>query len=160
MAEVVRHSLQHLTDADIGAMSVYLQSLPPVPADAAPSGKGAADRPENQAVLARGAEIYEKQCVACHQADGKGKPPHIPALAGNRAVTGDNLANPLYAILHGGYPPSTEGNPRPVGMPPFAAELNDQDVAAVLSHIRNTWGNAAPLVSSAAVSRYRSVPLD
>ena len=63
-------------------------------------------------------------------------------------------------VLNGGYPPSTAGNPRPYGMPPFAHEFNDAEVAAVVSYLRNSWGNKAPLVSAVEVSRYRGAALD
>jgi mono/diheme cytochrome c family protein len=63
-------------------------------------------------------------------------------------------------LLHGGYSPSTAGNPRPYGMPPFGASLSDQEVAALLSYLRNSWGNHGSMVSSAQISRYRSVPIE
>ena len=63
-------------------------------------------------------------------------------------------------MLFGGFPPSTEGNPRPYGMPPFYQDLSDEDVAAVVTYIRQTWGNSAAAVSHAEVDRGRKVPVD
>ena len=63
-------------------------------------------------------------------------------------------------MLFGGFPPSTEGNPRPYGMPPFYQDLGDEDVAAVVTYIRQTWGNSAAAVSHAEVDRGRKVPVD
>jgi mono/diheme cytochrome c family protein len=63
-------------------------------------------------------------------------------------------------VLHGGYPPSTAGNPRPYGMPPFGPSMSDTEVAAVVSFMRGAWGNHADAVSAAEVQRYRTVPLD
>jgi mono/diheme cytochrome c family protein len=159
MAEVVWHSLQHLTDEDIHSMALYLKSLPQAAKPAhetmpAPAG------PENERVLKAGAVLYEKHCVECHKANGEGAPPHYPSLAGNRGIMLDQLANPIRITLYGGYPPSTHGNPRPYGMPPFSAVLDDQEVAAVVSYIRNSWGNRGSVVSSEQVNRYRTVPLD
>jgi mono/diheme cytochrome c family protein len=62
--------------------------------------------------------------------------------------------------MYGGYPPSTQGNPRPYGMPPFANVMTDEEVAAVVSYVRNAWGNQGSMVTAAQVSRYRTVPID
>jgi mono/diheme cytochrome c family protein len=59
-------------------------------------------------------------------------------------------------VLGGGYAPSTAGNPRPYGMPPFGQALTDAEAAAVVSYIRNAWGNSGNLVSPVDVNRYRS----
>ncbi|OON63582.1 alcohol dehydrogenase [Massilia sp. KIM] len=155
MAEVVARSLQHLSQDDLGAMADYLKSLPATDAPAAPSGE-----PASRQVLDQGRNIYEARCVDCHGADGQGKAPAYPPLAGNRAVTLTPAVNAIRIVLNGGFPPGTRGNPRPYGMPPYSHELDDAEVAAVLSYVRASWGNAAPGVSAADVNRYRSVPLD
>jgi len=158
MSEVVRESLQHLNDPDLRAMAVYLKSLPK-----AGTGPGA-EPPEltadNQRVLKQGAALYEKHCVECHKANGAGEPPHIPPLAGNHALMLDSAVNPIRAVMHGGYPPSTQGNPRPFGMPPFGNVLSDDEAAAVVSFVRNNWGNRGAMVSGQQVNRYRTVQLD
>lgn len=157
MAEVVAGSLQHLREEDVRAMAVYLKALPQGEtrqSSAPPQG------PETERVLKLGASLYETHCVECHKSSGTGQPPHFPALAGNRAVLHAEPVNAIRAVLHGGYPPSTAGNPRPFGMPPFSAQLNDGEVAALVSYIRNSWGNQAGLVSSEQVNRYRAVRLD
>jgi mono/diheme cytochrome c family protein len=157
MAEVVQQSLQHLGDADIAAMTAYLKSLPAGEGEQSEPPK---PTPETDKVLKLGAAIYEKHCVDCHQAGGEGEPPHYPPLAGNRAVLLASPVNPVRAVLHGGYPPSTEGNPRPFGMPPFGAVLSDAEVAAVVSYIRNAWGNHGAMVGSDVVNRYRAVTVE
>lgn len=60
----------------------------------------------------------------------------------------------------GGFAPATAGNPRPYGMPPYSPVLNDAEVAAVLSYVRASWGNAARMVTPAEVNGLRAVPLD
>jgi mono/diheme cytochrome c family protein len=45
-------------------------------------------------------------------------------------------------------------------MPPYSQVLSDTEAAAVLSYVRASWGNAAPMVTPAEVNRYRAVPLD
>lgn len=155
MAEVVARSLQHLTQADVGAMATYLKSLPSTEAKPSADGERAGEQ-----LLAEGRRLYGSYCVDCHGADGKGKAPAYPPLAGNRAVTLTPAVNAIRIVLNGGFPPGTAGNPRPYGMPPYSHELNDAQVAAVLTYVRASWGNAAPPVSVPDVNRYRSVPLD
>jgi len=155
MAEVVARSLQHLTADDLGAMASYLKSLPSTPAqrpDRAP--------PADERVLAEGRRIYEASCAQCHGDDGRGKLPAYPPLAGNRAVTLTPAVNAIRMTVNGGFPPGTKGNPRPYGMPPFGHELDDAQVAAVLSWIRTSWGNAAPPVTAVEVNRYRAITGD
>jgi mono/diheme cytochrome c family protein len=155
MAEVVARSLQHMTQADVGAMATYLKSLPSTEAPRTDGGERAGEQ-----LLAEGRRLYGSYCVDCHGEDGKGKAPAYPPLAGNRAVTLTPAVNAIRIVLNGGFPPGTAGNPRPYGMPPYSHELNDAQVAAVLTYVRASWGNAAPPVATPDVNRYRSVPLD
>ncbi|MDY0961924.1 c-type cytochrome [Massilia sp. CFBP9026] len=152
MAEVVARSLQHLTPDDLGAMASYLKSLPSTPAQ-----RPARVPPAGEQVLAEGRRIYEAKCAQCHGDDGRGKLPAYPPLAGNRAVTVTPAVNAIRMTVNGGFPPGTKGNPRPYGMPPFGHELDDAQVAAVLSWIRTSWGNASPPVAAVEVNSYRAV---
>ena len=69
-----------------------------------------------------------------------------------RRELGEDL---VQVVLGGAFPPSTAGNPRPFGMPPFATTLGDEEVAAVISYIRNAWGPQAGPVSPLEVQRWR-----
>ena len=162
MAEVVKASLQYLNDADLGAMAVYLKTLQTAPAPAAVPAAALSPYAAQalEAQLKAGAKLYQTHCIDCHQANGSGMAPAYPALAGNRAVTMAQAVNPIRSVLHGGFAPGTEGNPRPYGMPPFGPLLDDDEVAAVVSYVRHAWDNQAPRVSAREVNRYRSVPLD
>jgi mono/diheme cytochrome c family protein len=159
MAEVVSESLQHLTDVDVTAMAIYLKSLPQSGAPSKPQSTRVSGD-EAEAVLKLGANLYEKHCVECHKANGEGKPPAYPSLSGNRSHDANSTINAIRIVLNGGFPPSTGGNPRPFGMPPFGPELNDTEVAAVVSHINTSWGNRAGMVSPSEVGRYRGVPVE
>lgn len=106
-------------------------------------------------MVERGAKLYHDHCAQCHGDDGQGVAGAYPALAGNRAVTLAVPANLIQIVLGGGFPPATKGNPRPFGMPPYATVLSDADVAAVISHIRLSWGNTAPAVSEFMVNQQR-----
>jgi mono/diheme cytochrome c family protein len=154
MAEVVYRSTQYLSNEDLRAMAVFLQQLP----QTAPVSYGIIKR--DPGLMQRGAKLYEQHCAECHGDQGEGAPGAYPPLAGNRAVTMDPPANLIRVLLSGGYPPSTAGNPRPFGMPPFGPAMDDVEVAAVVSYIRNSWGNRAEFVSPVEVSRYRAAPLD
>ena len=149
MAEVVGGSTQHLSDADLRAMATYLQALPPTRNE--PVRRPAAD----SVVLDRGAKLYADHCADCHGDKGEGAAGIYPALAGNRAVTMASPANLVRVVLEGGFAPSTTGNPRPYGMPPFATVLNSADTAAVLSYVRSAWGNQGAAVREIEVNRYR-----
>ena len=147
MAEVVLHGTQYLTQEDLTAMAVYLKALPQ---ESAQRDAGVA------ASSAIGAGIYDDQCAQCHGRQGEGVPGAYPALAGNRAVLMRSTTNLVQIVLHGGFAPATRGNPRPFGMPPYQLVLDDKAVAAVLTHVRASWGNQAGAVSELEVSRYRS----
>lgn len=146
MASVVHDSTQHLPDADLRAIAVYLKSLPARPPAPGPvdDGRSAAARRSLGPV---GESLYGRHCADCHGTQGEGAPGAVAALAGNRAVTLSDPSNLVQVVLHGGFPPSTQGNPRPYGMPPLGHELDDAQVAAVLTFIRASWGNDAPAVS-------------
>lgn len=150
MAEVVFGSTQYLSADDLDAMATYLKALPAT----RPARKEFAGVPD-ELRRERGAQLYAEHCADCHGEHGAGKPGIWPALAGNRAVTMDPPANAVRMVLGGGYAPATRGNPRPYGMPPFAAALSDDDIALVVTHIRSNWGNAAAPVSSVNVQRLR-----
>ena len=149
MAEVVLGSTQFLNDADVRAITVYLQELPQQtvgqPAfDAAP-----------EAFISRGRQLYEDHCADCHGPSGAGAAGAYPPLAGNRALTLGNPANIVRVVLAGGFAPATAGNPRPYGMPPFAQSLSDEEVAAVVSYVRWTFGGQSAPVSPLDVQRLR-----
>jgi mono/diheme cytochrome c family protein len=151
MAEVVLRSTQYLSETDLGAMAQFLKELAPPAPVAAPAAPAAP-----AAMLSRGAKLYEQHCAQCHGEQGRGVPRAYPALAGNRAVTMPETANLVQIVLNGGYAPATAGNPRPFGMPPFVLELSDSDIAAVLTHIRQSWGNQAGVVTPLEVNRMRA----
>lgn len=149
MAEVVLHGTQYLSEGDLRAMAVYLQDLPvrvePVATfEAAP----AAQRDLGQ-------RVYRQHCADCHGAQGEGARGAYPPLAGNRAVLMDSPVNVLQAIVSGGFAPATAGHPQPYGMPPFRTLLSDVEIAAVASHLRQSWGNRASAVSALDVQRVR-----
>ncbi|MFT4045260.1 MAG: cytochrome c [Solimonas sp.] len=163
MAEVVYESLQHADPADLRAMAVYLKSLRDT---GRPSAAGFQDVPAKavEAMRPRGEKLYREHCAQCHGEQGEGRAPAAPALAGNRAVLMSSAVDPIRIVLFGGYPPSTggpstAGNPRPFGMPPFAPTLSDEQVAEVLTYVRTSWGNDARPVAGVEVRDNHGGPL-
>jgi cytochrome c553 len=154
MADVVRYSTQYLQPDDLDAISVYLQSL------AAPRSRLASTAAAQPAVAPSvrllGAKIYDAQCAQCHGKQGEGVPGAYPALAGSRAVVQPVTANLVQVVLYGGFAPVTQGNPRPFGMPPYVLQLSDAQTAAVLTHIRSSWGNQAGAVTELEVGAART----
>lgn len=79
----------------------------------------------------RGEKVYAANCVACHQANGKGVPGAFPALDGSQIVNGPRDPN-LNIVMNG------KG-----GMPPWKGVLSDTEIAAVITYTRNNWSNKA-----------------
>lgn len=158
MSEVVHNSLQYMTDADIRAMAVYLKSLPSPSSESTPAAPKLSQAEQQRYTM--GERVYLAQCAACHGSDGRGRPPHFPPLAQNQSIQMESAVNPIRMVLNGGYPPATQKNPMPYGMPPFAQTLNDDEVAAVVTYIRLAWGNVGTPVTPAEANELRRVPLN
>jgi mono/diheme cytochrome c family protein len=157
MADVTYNSLQYMTEVDTRAMAVYLKTLAEHSVPDAPRGTTSVQ--ESSLLLRLGQSIYADKCASCHGEKGLGKPPHYPPLAGNQSIEMSSAVNPIRMVLNGGYPPGTAGNPMPHGMPPFAQSLSDDEVAAVVTYIRVSWGNHGAPVSAAEANALRSAPL-
>lgn len=106
--------------------------------------------------LARGKQVYAKNCVSCHQANGAGSGTDIPPLAGSEWVTGD--PGVIVAIAQKGLigPISVAGKMYGAGTMTAAGEsLSDDEMAAVISYVRTEWGNSAGVVGVDEVSAAR-----
>ena len=159
MAAVVLDSLQEMSLTDLTAMATYLKAQSERKESAPLLDSGPSDE-QTAAMMRTGATVYKDNCESCHQPQGEGSPRVYPPLANNPAITMRNPVNPIRVVLNGGFPPSTEGNPRPFGMPPFYQELSNEQVASVVTFIRRSWGNNAPPTTAAEVARSRGVPAD
>jgi len=107
---------------------------------------------------ADGQQVYNGNCVACHQASGKGLPGVFPPLDGSEWVNGDErvLANILLHGITGEI--NVLGQTYKGAMPPFP-QLSDAELAAVLSHVRSAWSNkAAPLKTELIEKERKSNP--
>lgn len=102
-----------------------------------------------------GAAVYASRCVACHQASGAGLPGVFPPLAGSEWVAGKETTL-IAVVLHGASGALTvKGSTYNGAMPAFGAQLQDAELAAVLTHVRSQWGNRAAPVTADTVATVR-----
>ncbi|MDH6258197.1 c-type cytochrome [Bradyrhizobium sp. BR13661] len=148
MAEVIVSSTSKMSDADVRAMALYLKNLPPARRE---TNVTPPDEPEMKA----GQAVYAKFCIACHEADGSGAPRIYPPLPGNALLQSINPSSTLRVILDGAHTLTTPRAPNTGEMPGYAGKLSDGEIAAVTNYIRNSWGNAGPMVTPAQVAKAR-----
>jgi len=148
MAEVVVNSTSRMSDADIRAIAVYLKDLP------ASVAEGAVTKP-SASQMTDGEKLYKAACIACHELDGSGSPRIYPPLPGNANLQSADPASAIRIVLDGAESITTQRAPNKGSMPAYANKMSDQQVADVITYIRNAWGNAAPAVTAAEVARAR-----
>ena len=148
MGEVVELSTQYMTDDDLEAIATYLKSLEDEPRQSAD--------PVDEDRMTTGEAIFFDNCAACHAADGSGVPYIFAPLAGSNKVTAEDPATVIRIILEGAQAVPTEAAPGPVAMPPFEWKLDDQQIADLVSYLRQAWGNDADAVSASAVADMRA----
>lgn len=150
MAEAVEHSTSKMTDSDIKAIAVYLKNL------SDNNGKAPAPLAADSREVRNGARIYHDNCSACHGGNGEGAAYLFPALANSSIVQQPNTETLAHIVLAGSQAVHTPTAPTTPAMPSLAWRLNDQQVADVLTFIRNSWGNAAAKVSPSDVASVRA----
>lgn len=147
MTSVLTHSTTRMTDEDRKDIAIYLKSLPP--------SQGSSARGAPSDLMAEGGAIYRDQCSACHGVDGAGEPRLFPALRNNANAQQRDPTTMVRYILTGSQSAATAARPTPFAMPAFAWKLNDHEVAAVATYVRNSFGNSAPPVSTGDVASLR-----
>lgn len=151
MADAVFHSTSKMTDADIAAIATYLKdsgvgAAAPKPVTVALDGKA----------MRAGAAIYKDSCAACHKDSGNGEVNLFPRLSGSALVQSDDPTTLLRVVLQGSRAVSTSTKPTAPAMPAFDWRLNDDQAAALLTYIRNSWGNTASPISAGSVASARA----
>ena len=149
MGEVISYSTSKLPESDVRAMAVYLKDLP-ASSTAAPSALAMTDS-RMQAGLA----IYNDNCTSCHVGNGAGVARMFPALAGNAVVQSTDPVTLARVVLQGTRAIDTDAAPTGPTMPAYGWKLNDDQVASLLSYMRNAWGNAADPVDAGFVTKIR-----
>ncbi|MEQ8262816.1 cytochrome c [Pseudohaliea sp.] len=152
MNEVIMNSTRYLDAADIDAMATYLKALPE-------AGGGAAAEAPGEELMGRGRSLYNLHCGTCHLPSGEGDPEMAPRLnRGSLVVQAENPASLINVVLYG--PEVAGADPARQWLKPMKAYrylLDDEEVAAVATYIRNAWDNTAGVVSPARVERQRLV---
>lgn len=98
-------------------------------------------------LMSLGKQMYDQNCAACHQADGKGLPPMYPALKGSSVAVGKPISRHISLVLNG-IPGSA--------MQPYRDQLSDKDIAAIITYERNAWeNNTGDVVQPADVAKVR-----
>ena len=165
MVDVVQHSTQYMSDADLLAIGTYLKSLPAGKNDlpmqvAQGPGPVIAPHPASQAsghapsatsavssdvpadlYASRGGLGYLQFCADCHRADGGGVKDVFPPLAGNFSLQSQDPSTLIHLMLVGWKAPVTQSHARPLTMPAFA-QLKDAEIADILNFARKSWGRA------------------
>ena len=150
MAEEITLSSSQMTDADLTAIATYLKDLPGQ--TASPPAAVSASDPR----MIAGGAIYADECTACHGLDGKGVPYLFPSLAGSPNVHSTDPASLIRVLIEGARSVATASEPTGPGMPSFAWKLSDDQAAAVLTYVRNSWGASAPAVDPHEVEQARA----
>lgn len=138
---IYRGQCAELCGLDHGFMPIVVHAVPQDEYDAWYAGQqqaAAATRAAANnvvtlsAALEQGEEIYNRICIACHQANGTGLPPAFPALAGSAVANGDVEAN-IRLVING--VPGT-------AMAAYGRQLNTVELSAIITYIRNSFGNS------------------
>lgn len=106
-------------------------------------------------ILKRGAAVYARTCLACHQPTGKGIPNVFPPLDGSDWVSADPALAIKIVIKGLQGPIKVNGQNFATMMPPVMPALNDQEIADVLSYIHVSWANDLPAVTPEQVKKVR-----
>lgn len=164
MAEAIDHSLRHLTDADLTAITVYLKTVPahhdaadtrPVTGWGAPYADLASLRgkalPKDPNAMT-GAQLYDANCATCHEDRGQGSfDGGLPPLFHNSATGRANPANLVMVILDG-IAWRTDGSG--VHMPGFAGDLSNRQVATLANYLTQHFGNLTATATGGAISPF------
>lgn len=149
MNEVILNSTRHLGEDDVNAMAVYLKSLPSKGVPAAVAAEAS--------VLGMGRTLYNLHCGTCHLPTGLGDEEMAPRLGGGSLVVqASNPASLINVILYG---PELPDPPLPTKrrepMEEFQYHLDDEEVAALASYLRYSWGNTGGAVTADQVAEQR-----
>ncbi|MES2005282.1 MAG: cytochrome c [Bacteroidota bacterium] len=109
-----------------------------------------------KASMERGKTVYQLRCLACHQPDGGGVPHLNAPLDGTSTVKGNDKAKLIRIVLKGMKGVEVDGEDYSNVMAPHADLLTDQQIADVLTYVRNNWTNKASAVTAAEVKAVRA----
>jgi mono/diheme cytochrome c family protein len=108
------------------------------------------------ALTDKGKEVFDQNCLACHQMDGGGVPMLTPSLINSSWVQGDKVKL-INVVLKGLKGVEIDGEMFDNPMPPFA-HLSDEDIAAVLTYVRANFNNKAGGIKKEEIAAARKAP--
>ena len=149
MSDVIAHSTSKLAEADLHAVAAYLKDQP------APNEKSPEPLAASDPAMKAGGAIYADECSACHAPHGAGVAKLFPVLAGAASVQSTDPTSLIRVVLAGTQSVATDSAPTAPSMPAFGQSFDDSEVAAVLTYIRNAWGNAASSVEADRIGEER-----
>ncbi len=126
----------------------------PAPAPAAPAAAGAFVKASDDQ-MKRGAAVYARTCIACHQPTGMGLPPVFPPIANAPIIVG-NPELPIKFILQGLMGPITVNGMTYNSMMPPVPGVSDAEIADVLTYVRQSFGNQGNPVTADQVKAVRA----
>jgi mono/diheme cytochrome c family protein len=150
MAEVISNSTSQMPEEDLKAIATYLKERGAA-GSAAPAAIGADDKR-----MVAGRAIFVDTCAACHTATGTGIENIFPRLAGNPIVVQNDPSTLIRVVMTGTRAVATDAKPTAPAMPSLGYRLSDEQLASVVTYIRNSWGNAAAPVAAADVGKLRT----
>ncbi len=105
-------------------------------------------------LMAKGEQVYTANCASCHQANGEGMAGTFPPIAGAEQANGP-AEDHIKIVLNGlSGPIKVKGQEYNGAMPPFS-QLSDEDIAAVITYERGSWGNTGGAVTPEQVKALR-----
>ena len=147
MGEVITHSSQYFSDADLASIATYLTDLKDEPV---------AEKGARAYASASGKADYAMYCSTCHGVNGQGNDHVIPSLVNNRTVLASDPSSLINVLLHGAETPVTHGH---LGyhMPGYGWTMDDERLAELVNTLRASWGNEGTAVKAAAVKAQREL---
>lgn len=149
MAEVVTKSTSKISDSDLAAIATYLKD------SGETSTAASAAIAQSEPAMKAGAALYADRCSGCHTPAGEGIPKLFPRLADAPLVNAVDATSLIHVVLAGSRAGSTDAVSTSPAMPAFDWNMSDEQVASVLTYVRNSWGNAAPAVKPTDVASLR-----
>jgi mono/diheme cytochrome c family protein len=148
MAEEVSLSSSQISADDLEAIARYLKTQ---------QGHTQPVRPveRTEPLMVAGGAIYQDLCSACHASNGHGVPYLIPDIAASDSVASREPSTVLRVVLQGAPSVATAQEPTGPAMPGFGRRLNDSQIAAVTTYIRNSFGHGASPINEAQVAKMR-----
>jgi len=114
-----------------------------------------AGSPSSAGASPAGQRLYSNYCLSCHQAGGGGVPNMQPAIVGGTWVKGDPRALALF-VMTGGFDSAQRKDGASENTMPAFRQLSDDDLASILTYIRDRFGDGASAVSPAEVAAARA----